>query len=50
MEVTLKSYNNFVTDVKYSFYPLDLQTDEVNEYTIGIRAYSLTRNLWIKDF
>lgn len=50
MEVTLKSYNNFVTDVGSSFYPLDLEKDELNEYTMGIRAYSLTRNVWIKDF
>jgi hypothetical protein len=50
MEVTLKSYNNYVTDVRYSFYPLDMDTDELKEYTIGIRAYSLTRNIWIKDF
>lgn len=50
MEVTLKSYNNYVTDVRYSFYPLDMETDELKDYTVGIRAYSLTRNIWIKDY
>lgn len=50
MEITLKSYNNFVTDVRYSFYPIELGSDEINEWTISIRAYSLTRNIWIKDF
>ena len=50
MEVTLKSYSNYVTDVRYTIYPMDLETDEVNDYTVSIRAFSLTRNIWVKDF
>ena len=29
---------------------MELEKDEINEWTISIRAYSLTRNLWIKDY
>jgi hypothetical protein len=50
MEVTLKSYNNFVTDITTPFYPIDLKSDEVRDYTISVRAFSLTRNIWVKDY
>lgn len=50
MEVTLKNYNNFVTEVTESIFPLSIDADEINEWTISIRAFSLTRNVWIKDF
>ena len=49
LEVTLKNYNNYVTDVRYAFYPLDLTSDDLNEWTVNIRAYSLTRSIWVKD-
>lgn len=50
MEVTIKSYSNYVTDVTVPFLPLDLNSEEIKNYTISLRAFSLTRNLWIKDY
>jgi len=50
MEVTIKFNNNFVTDVLNSFMPIDLHSKDVNSYQICLRAYSLTRNIWIKDY
>ena len=50
LEVTLKSFNNFVTDVRDPFYPIEIDNDYLAEFTIGIRAFSLTRNVWIKDY
>lgn len=29
---------------------LPLPSERLSEYTVNIRAYSITRNLWIKDF
>jgi len=50
MEVVLKSYSNFVTDVESPFPAISLQTDEIRKYTFAVRAFSLTRNIWTKDF
>ncbi|CDW88809.1 UNKNOWN [Stylonychia lemnae] len=50
LEVTLKSHENFVTDVRDPFYPLEVIDEYLSEFTIGIRAFSLTRNIWIKDY
>ena len=50
MEVVLKSYSNFVTDVESPFPAISLQSDEIRKYTFAVRAFSLTRNIWIKDF
>jgi hypothetical protein len=50
MEITIKTQSNYVTDVSIPFYPLELGSNEIKNYTISLRAYSLTRNLWIKDY
>ena len=50
MEVVLKNFSNYVTDVEAPFPAIELKQDEVRRYTFAVRAYSLTRNVWIKDF
>lgn len=50
MEVTIKNSRNFVNDVRHAFPPLDISDEDFKEYTICIRAFSLTRNIWIKDY
>jgi len=50
MEVVLKNYSNYVTDVETIFPAISLTPDEIRRYTFAVRAYSLTRNVWIKDF
>lgn len=50
MEVVLKNYSNYVTDVESPFPAIAIQTEEVKRYTFAVRAFSLTRNIWIKDF
>jgi len=50
MEVVLKDYANFVTDVESPFPAIQLLTDEIRQYTFAVRAFSLTRNMWIKDY
>lgn len=49
MEITMKTQSNFVTDVTSVFTPVDSVSPKVNEFIIHIRAFSLTRNVWIKD-
>jgi len=49
MEIILKTNNNFVTDISTSFQPLDSQSNKLNEWVVHTRAFSLTRNVWIKD-
>ena len=50
MEVVLKNYSNYVTDVENPFPAISVQTEEVKRYTFAVRAFSLTRNIWTKDF
>jgi hypothetical protein len=50
MEVVLKSYSNFVTDVESPFPAIKLTSEDVRRYSFAVRAFSLTRNLWTKDF
>jgi|LauGreDrversion4_2_1035121.scaffolds.fasta_scaffold282413_2 hypothetical protein len=49
MEVVLKTHNNFVIDVGSPFSPIEVLSNKVNDYLVMIRAFSLTRNIWIKD-
>lgn len=49
MDIVMKSHNNFVTDVGAPFPPFETISSKVNEWIIHIRAFSLTRNVWIKD-
>lgn len=46
----MKSYSNFVTDVEDPISGISLQHDELNKHTFAIRAFSLTKHVWIKDF
>jgi len=50
MEVCLKSYSNFVTDVEEAYPAIELKPDEMKKHTFAIRAFSLTRHIWIKDY
>ncbi len=44
MEVTFKSFSNYVTDLKHSFPCLNLKDEKKSkEYTISLRAYSLAK-------
>lgn len=50
LEVTIKSYNNYVTDVRHP-YPSISHTDiKGREQTMSIKAYSLARRTWLKDY
>jgi hypothetical protein len=44
MEVTLKSFSNYVTDVKKSFPLIDLKDEKQSkDYTISLRAFSMAK-------
>lgn len=49
MELVIKSHSNFVTDIGAPFSPVENISSKVNEWIVHIRAFSLTRNIWIKD-
>ena len=49
MEVVMKHHSNFVTEISKTFAPMDAFSQKLNELTIIVRAFSLTRNVWIKD-
>jgi len=49
MEVTLRTNNNSVMDVTVPFQAIDTLSDRLNDWLIQVRAFSLTRNVWIKD-
>jgi hypothetical protein len=49
MEVVMKQHSNFVTEISKTFAPMDAFSQKLNELTIIVRAFSLTRNVWIKD-
>ena len=50
IEVTLKSYNNFVTDVKNAYPSINEQDVKARELTFCIKAYSLVMKSWLKDY
>jgi hypothetical protein len=50
MEVCLKSYSNFVTDVEEAYPAIEVKPDEMRKHTFAIRAFSLTKRIWIKDY
>lgn len=51
MEVTIKSFSNYVTDVKKSFPLIDLKNEKQSkDYTISLRAFSMAKEQWIKDY
>jgi hypothetical protein len=39
-----------VTDVESPFPAIKLTSEDVRRYSFAVRAFSLTRNLWTKDF
>ena len=49
MEVVFKTHNNFAIDIGAPFVPIEYFNNKVNDYLVLIRAFSLTRNVWIKD-
>ena len=49
-EVVLKSYSNFVTDVESPFPAIALKPEEMRKHTFAVRAFSLTKHIWVKDF
>ena len=48
MEIHLKTSKNYVRDFDSSFTPLT--NAELPNYQIILRAYSITRNIWVKDY
>lgn len=50
MEVVVKSYANFVTDVEGPFPAIDLKPAEMKKHSFAVRAFSLTKHVWIRDF
>ena len=50
MDISIKSYSGFVKDIADGWTVMEATSETLGEYSIGIRAYSLTRNIWIKDF
>ena len=50
LEVTIKSYSNFVTDVKHSFPSISAVDVRCKELTMSLKAFSLARKTWIKDY
>jgi len=43
MEVVIKDYSNYVTDIETPFSAITLVQDEIRKYTFSVRAYSMTR-------
>ena len=50
MEVVLKSYSNYVTDAEGPPPTISLRPGEMEKHTFAIRAFSLTKLIWVKDF
>jgi hypothetical protein len=51
LEVTLKSFSNYVTDMKKAFPCIDLSDEnQSKDYTVSLRAYSMAKEQWIKDY
>lgn len=50
MEVVIKEASNFVTDLEDPFAAVKIDPQVMKNYTFAVRSYSLTRNIWIKDY
>lgn len=51
MEVTFKSFSNYVTEMKKAFPCIDLKDEKQSkDYTVSLRAYSMAKEQWIKDY
>lgn len=50
LEVTMKSYSNFVTNMKNSFPSISANDVQGKELTMSLKAFSLARKTWIKDY
>ena len=50
LEVTIKTYSNFVTDLSSSFSSISTSEVKGKELTLSIKAFSLARKTWIKDY
>jgi hypothetical protein len=50
MEVVIKEPKNYVTNIEDPFAAIRVDPDEMKKHTFAVRAYSLTRNIWIKDY
>jgi len=50
MEVTIKSYSNYVTEATSAFPSINVEAEGGKDFTISLKAFSLTRNVWIKDY
>jgi hypothetical protein len=50
-ELTLRSYSNYVTDISKALPAISLSDSEATkDYTISLRAFSLGKEQWIKDY
>ena len=47
MTIIIKSIDNFVTEIASAFPTLDAQKD-LDHFNITLKAYSVTRGIWIK--
>ena len=50
LEVTIKSYNNYVTDAKGPFPSISNTDVRGREQIISTKAFSLVRKQWLKDY
>jgi len=48
MDISIKTYTNFVKSASSTFSPIQLEK-ESEDYSLVLRAFSLSRNIWIKD-
>jgi hypothetical protein len=48
--VTVKSYANYVVDAVNAFPSVNLLDARSKELTLTLKGFSLTRNIWIKDY
>ena len=49
MEVTVKTYSNYVTNVSGPFNSFSLDDPRGQDLTLQIRLFSLSRRKWLKD-
>ena len=50
LEVTIKSYSNYVTDAKGPYPSISYTDVKGREQTMSIKAFSLARKSWLKDY
>ena len=51
IELTIRSFSNYVTDVSKALPAISmLDENSSKDYTISLRAYSLAKEQWIKDY